>query len=446
MKFFLQILVLLASAGNAFCQETPGVQVTSFEYVWERRVGDDRIVLLKDTTYQQILKKSFVNAFSEKWKSDVSAFSVKVNKLPVFRTKPKFNPTISNADTSKLYVFLQLFDEAIAINQSYSLKSARINVKYRLINGAGNVKEDRSASFNIMKRNPPPGQIRLNKLPVYPLQLQYAFDTIASTIVKNEARDGTEIWLDATCGYEEPPVHVKGDTSEFRYNTVDQSISVTGENVFTITHDSVNVTRGRKVKNGFDNTTGALLTLFSNIDTEKKKSSMYTAEHSFSDGSATYRCLVTYTDTKVAERRRTKDENGLSLEMGEYQFGWREFKQDVTQVITMNDDTIALFSIQLKLIKEKFTRMWNGKDVSTIENLRPEYSNADKMEMEMKGSIEKNTFLLKTSDGGRIKKIKINGEEVFVFFSDGKIVHRQLDARQLKITTLLCLLSDKYQL
>jgi hypothetical protein len=237
------------------------------------------------------------------------------------------------------------------------------------------------------------------------------------------------------------------NTKEFQFGSVRQSISVAGG--FTIVQDSVNVTQTGKKKHAAGNMALGLLTLFSDIDTEKRRSALYTANHSFSEGSNVYHVYLNYIDTKVAERRRVKDEEGLkSVEVGEYHQGWREIKPDVMHVITLNDDTVSSFNIQFRLVEEHFSRMWNGRDTSAIDSLPVEFNNPVRVEMEMKGNINNNHFELVSSDEGRIKKLTLNGEEVFTFYSnsgpDGVLSHRKLNEMQLKIITILCLLSDKY--
>jgi len=117
-------------------------------------------------------------------------------------------------------------------------------------------------------------------------------------------------------------------------------------------------------------------------------------------------------------------------------------------VIILNDDTVSTFNIQFRKKEEYFGKMWNGKDSSTVDSLSAAFNNPPRIEMEMKGNIDNDRFELLTSDEGRIKKLKLNGDEVFSFYSnsspEGKLTFRKLNERQLKIATLLCLLSHKY--
>ena len=448
MKLLAQTLMLLLLFVNAFTQETPGIEVRSVEYIWERHYGDNRIVFAKDTIYQEILKRSFIKAIADRWSVQVPDFEVKVSKLSAMRMQPKFNPTVSNPDTLKWYIFLQFFDKPIPSSvQSYSAHSSKFEVRYRLIKGS--YVQNQSASFNIIKTNPPPGQIRLERFSFHPSAFQYACDTIFNSILNDVAKNENEIWLEPACGFAETPVNPDMNTREFQFASNSQSISVTGESGFTIVQDSVSKVKTGKKKYVAENTTLGLLTLFSNVDTDKKRSALYTAKHHFSEGSDVYHSYVNYLDIKVAERRRVKDDDGLkSVEVGEYQEGWKEINPDVMHVITLNDDTVSTFNIQFRKKEEYFGKMWNGKDSSTVDSLSAAFNNPPRIEMEMKGNIDNDRFELLTSDEGRIKKLKLNGDEVFSFYSnsspEGKLTFRKLNERQLKIATLLCLLSHKY--
>jgi hypothetical protein len=420
------------------------------EYVWERQEGDNRMVLAKDSVYQKILKESFMKAVAEKWNAGVPPFDVKVNKRPMLflRNQPKFITSMSNSDTSKHYVFLQLFDQSIPIDPNRSMYSAIIDVRYRLVK-AGTTLEDKTVSFKILKRNPVPGQIAIKRYPFHPSQFKFLCDTIASTILKDEVRYESEMWLQPACGYAEQPVTDHITTHKFQFAAGRQSIKVSGENGFTIMQDSVNDVQTGKKRHGGGNTAGSLLTFFSNIDTEKKRSTLHTADHSFSEGSTTYHAYVSYVDTRVADRRRVKDEDGSkSVEVSEYHPGWKEINPYAKHQITMNGDTVSSFNIEFRLREDHFDKMWDGQDPATIESMPPAFNNFARFEMEMKGTIDESRFVLKTSGEGQIKRITLNDDEVYYFNcntgSDGLLTYRNLSERQLKIITLLCLLSDKY--
>ncbi len=432
---------------GCFAQQ-PGIEVKMLEYIWARQSDDDRVVFVQDTIYQQQLKRSFIKAVEDKWNIRVPEFEVKINKLPVMRAKPKFNGSVSNADTTNTYIFLQLFDKSIPhYVQSYSAYSAMIDVRYRLIKGS--VVQNKSASFNIIKTNPPPGQTRINQYPFHPSGFQNACDTIFGNILNEITKNDNEIWLEAACGFADSIAIPDMNTKEFQFGSNQQSLSVPGLNGFNIVQDSVNIIQTGKKKHVAGNTALGLLTYFSNIDTEKKRSALYTADHSFSEGSDVYHAYMNYIETNVAERRRVKDDEGFkTVEVGEYQSGWKSINPGVMHFLTLNGDTVTSFNIQFHLKKEQFIRMWNGRDTSTIYSLPPAFNNPAMTEMEMKGNIDNNRFILFTSDEGRIKKLKFNDDEVFACYSnsspEGVLSFRKLNERQLRIATVLCLLANKY--
>ena len=455
MKLLLQTSILLLFFVSAFTQEMPNIEVVAVEYVWERLGSDNRIVFGMDTIYHEVLKRSFITAISEKWNANVAEFDIKVNKLPVLRTQPKFNTPVSNIDTSKWYIFLQFFDKSIPIyaNNSlvdYSLFSARINTRYRLIKGGDvNAIEDRKRSFKILQRNPAAGQTPIKRFPFHPSQFKYLCDTIISTILNDEEGNDKEILLDPACGYSGEPIVEGLSSNDFQCGTNRLSVSVAGKDGFKIVHDTVNVVQTGKKKHTGDNIATGLLTLFANIDTEKKRSALMTADHKFSDGTDVFHAYMSFIDTKFAERHRVKDDEGLkSIEVGEYERGGREINPDAKHIITFNGDTVSSFNIRFREVEEHFTKKWNGRDTATVDDLQPAFNNYPRFEMEMKGTFNNDPFILITSDGGKIKKITLNGNVVFTFYSnsgtEGILGHRKLDEHELKLATLLCLLSDKY--
>jgi hypothetical protein len=448
MKLLLQTFLLVLLVINASAQEMQNIEVELVEYVWDRPSGDDRIVLARDSVYQNVLKRSFMKAIADKWNVVVPSFDVKLGKLSGFRTQPKFRTEISNADTSKSYLFVQFFDTYIPINQNNPFFTARINVRYRLIKSGAAI-DDKSVSYKVLRRNAAPGQIPITRYPFHPSQFKYLCDTIATTILNDELSSEREIWMDPACGYVQQQIAGNIIENKFHFAGGRQSIEVSGENGFTITQDSVKDVQTGKKRHGAGNTAGSLLTFFSNIDTDKKRSTLHTADHSFSEGSTSYHAYISYVDTKVAERRRVKDEDGMkSIEVGEYNQGWKEINPFAKHVITMNGDTVCLFNMQFRLKENRYDKMWDGQDSSTVDSLPAAFNNFARFEMEMKGTIDENQFVLMTSGEGQIKKIQWNDEDAFWFYSntgaEGLIAYRHLNERQLKTLTLICWLSDKY--
>lgn len=452
MKFPLQLTILLLFLVNAYGQDQRGVEVGSIEYVWQRLSPDNRAVLVKDTLYQQILKNSISKSLSERWRCDVSVPAVEVNKMPFIRLEPKFKPAVSNADTSKLYAFIQLFDQTMEFNPNYPQWSATIKVRYRLLKGAEKVAmEDKSASFNILRRDAPIGQISINHFPFYPSEFQYACDTIANAVINGSPKSQNEIWLDPACAYVEDTLQANDVKAECRFDRDHQAMTFAGLDVFTIIHDSVKTFQTGKNRHRGANTAGGVLTLLSNIDTEKQKSTLYTADHTYTVGSDTYHCFVNYIDTKVADRRRVKDEDGFkSVEASAYRPGWSEIKNDVSHVITYNGDTIASYKIQFRRSNESFAKMWNGHETSTVDSLPLAFNNSTKVEVDMRGTISDKHFVLTTSDEGKIKTVLFENDKSFRLLSnsgaEGKISYNGMDARELKLATLLCMLTDKIRL
>ncbi|HWJ30218.1 MAG TPA: hypothetical protein VNS32_27025, partial [Flavisolibacter sp.] len=311
----LQIALLILLVNFAFTQEVEIITVAQVEYVWERQAGDNRIVVAKDSAYQKMLKASIANGIAGKRHVDMPSVDLKVIKLPSLRTQPKFTTSVSNADSTKRYLFLQFYDASIPINTNNTSFSARINVKYRLI-AAGAENTDRYVSYKVFRRNPQPGQTVINRFPFLPMQFKMLCDTIVNSILNDETENEKEIWLDPACGYDEE--HQISNPVAFQFSNNRHSVTVSGDNGFSMLLDSVTEERTGKVKHGVGNTASTLLTFFSNIDTDKKRSARYSANHTYSEGSSTYHAYINYVDSKVAERRRVKDEDGnKSIETGD---------------------------------------------------------------------------------------------------------------------------------
>ena len=426
----------------------PAVEVKSVEYVWERKAGDDRLMFLKDTAFQEVLETSVRKTAEDRWNTTVPAFDVKVNKLSAFRSQPKFNTSDINGDTSRQYIFLQLFDKTLPLSRHNMLFSARIEVRYKLIKG-GIAQEDKITSFKILQRHPPPGQIVIERYPFHPSQFKNVCDTIAFIMLNEEIKNEREIVVEPACAFVADTMQPNFITHNFQFGTTRQSISVSGDNGFQISHNSVNHIQTGKKRHGAGNTVGGLLTFFTNIDTEKKRSTLHTADHSFSEGSTTYHAYVSYMTSKVAERHREKDEEGYkSVEVGEYHYSSSEIQPKAKHLITVNGDTASSFSIKFYRNDEHFSKMWDGRDSTKIDSFPFAFNNVTRFEMELNGTIDDDRFVLKTADEGKIKRLTLNNEEVFVYYcnygNDGLLSHRNLNERQLKIATLLCLVSETY--
>lgn len=420
-------------------------EIRSVEYVWERQNGDNRIVFGKYTKYQQALKQAVIKAAARKFKDTLDGFDVSAYKLPAMRSQPKFNGTVENRDTSSGYIFLQLFDKSMQYEvQQYSAYTGFIEARYRMIKGSA--LQTKTVTFRIVKTNVP-GEVRLKRYLFDPSSFQIACDTIAEVLFGDSKEETRDLCLPPACGYNDdndPIAH----RENFKYDLSRQSITVTGEHSFTISQDSVVVLQTGSKKHAAANTASGLLTVLSNIDSEKKRSGEYTADHKITEGAHTYHCYVSYTDTRVAERRRIKDEEGYkSVAVGEYQHGWREIDPRDVHVITLNGDTLSTFNIIFHRFEDRFAKMWNGRDSASIDSLPAENNNPPGVEMEMKGLMKGKRFDLLTRDDGKIKRLMLDGEFVYAFNStggQGELLSRNMDPIDLKLATVLCFLADKY--
>jgi hypothetical protein len=450
MKLLFHAILSLLIIKTTFSQQIPQIEVRSLEYVWERPSGDKRIVFAKDSMYQQVLKRSFIKAIANKWNVGVPDFDIMVNKLPALRMQPKFNTTAPVNDSSKRFIFLQLFDQSIAINPNNSLYSARINVRFRMIRGIdGKIEGDKTTMYNIIPVTASPGQVLIRRYSFHESAFEALCDTISATILDDHTEFEHEVRLAGACAYTEQQTSSAFNAAKFQFDSRKQSYSVGGQNAFTIIHDSASIKQTGKKRHGGANTAGGLLTLFSNIDTEKKRSDIMLADHSFTEGINNYHALISYLDVRLAERRRVKDDEGFkSVEVGNYEHDRREIKSDAQHFIIINSDTVSRFVMRFRTEEEHFNKIWNGKDSNTIDSLPAAFNNLPKVEMDLIGTIGIDKFILTTSDGGANKMIKLNEKEVFRLNrkagEEGEIIYRNLDDKQVKIAMLLCIISDKY--
>lgn len=446
MKPLLLAISILVSM-IVFAQQQ--VEVKSIEYVWERQANDSKIVFAKDALYSKMLENSLTRAIANKWNTLAQPLDVKVIRLPSLRSQPKFNTTVTATDTSKRFLFIQLFDNSIPDNTYNPSLTARIEVRYRLV-GANATVEDKTVPFKVFFRNPPPGQIRIKRYPFYPSQFQLLCDTIAAAVFNDDGeRSEKEVWLSAACGYTAPITDQQFSSHIFRLAGNRQSIEVLGENAFAIKLDSTVVQQTGKKRHRATNTAGNLFTLLSNVDTDKKRSALFTADQTFSEGSTSYHAYINYAETKIAERHRVNNGDGYkSIEVDDYAAATKVISPNEKHFITLNGDTALVFTINFLKREDHFTKLWDGKDSTTVDSLPAAFNNLPAYEMEMKGQMEGSPFVLTTSGEAQIRKLTLKGEDVFTFLAnsegDGILAYHNLSARQVKMATLLCMLSEQY--
>jgi hypothetical protein len=437
MKSICIIVYTLICAISFAQNETPvqhitgglNMQVASLEYNWDYHLSR-RMILMTDKLYQEILESSFLKALQERW--EVTApIDVKVRERYLQKRVPKFNTSGSGTDTTTHFAFVQLTDRTIPDDPCEVNLCSKIDVRYRLIK-AGIVIDEKRISFKIMRRNAPLGMIAIKRYSFHPSQFKLLCDTIAYTIFNDETKNEREIWLNPACEY--PPQNIQENEGFRRLRFINgrQSLAVTGEDGFSIIQDSVNVFETGAYKHTIENTVDFLM----NTSSKKKRSAYYMADHSFTESHTNYRAYINYVHTRIV--------------------GWPPdhpvFKHIYTtesHVITLNGDTVSVFNIRLYAKSYELTRMWDGIDTVTVENATSAVRYQRKYEMEIKGWFDDHTpFVLITSGEGEIKKVLIEGDEVVSFYCnnspDALMTHRNINERQLKILTLLCLLADKY--
>jgi hypothetical protein len=405
MKSSLTLCFVVAMYGCVLSQSTANktrIVVRSFEYVWEHTPGvpakADRVIFLKEASFRDQARKSFIDAFQKIWFVDVPVFDINIKPLSGFSFRPKFKTKLKNADMDVMYAFIQVFDKGQSLNYESGAYQTEFEILFRLINGKdGSIVSDRATFISFVRKAPLGGEIVLNRLPGDPVSFMNLIDSLAVSTLDTNATDHKQFELRPAYVYDKSQLHLT------RKQTVGK---------FSISTNRVKIDEIGKKKNVVGNSLAGAFTLFSGVGTEKVKAVKYEATHSFFDGTDTIYVPIKYSDEQRAGRERVKHDDGYkSLERGEY-YSARILDKEAINFMLKGVDTIGWFKVNFEGSSAAWSQMWNGFDTSTITSFPSEWNNVLTTEMRLSGQIGKQDFSVVTLDKGAIKKLTFDDVHV----------------------------------
>lgn len=194
-------------------------------------------------------------------------------------------------------------------------------------------------------------------------------------------------------------------------------------------------------------------TLLTGIGSTKTKSYKYRADYAYKDNDSTYHCLIDYLEDVTADRERVKDSDGsVSMQSTDFRLSARYADPKSQNVITLGEDTLAIFNITNKneaIALTSYDQMWDGTDSTTIVPLPASWNNkfAEK-DIVITGKMGADTFTMKSWKGKRIKEYYINDQLAVIFQGSSEpvsgLLFHPLSTRQLKLFTILSSLPYDY--
>jgi hypothetical protein len=461
-KLFILIICYLLICLYGKSQQ-PILSVQKFEYIWQpdlRTPLETRVIFASNDSIKQTIEKSFVYALQKRWNVTMPLNSLTVKRLSLFYLgeKPKFNTKIKHKQQDTWYLFLQIFDKGNpALNYNDDSLSATLEVRGKLINGLNDsVIFDRSLSVNFYKDAVPPGEVELTELPAYPEYFEQAFDSVATWLFQSEYVANKSVWLKPACVFIQTKIPAES-ISELVFKSNEKNIQQLTAPVFSFQLQYPKHIQKHVYKNVAGNAATGAITLFTGVNFDKSKLYEYNADFDFKENDNIYQCILTYFEKQTAHRERetTTGADGSkshSISSTEYQLDERHITPDSSNIIVLNNDTIASFAIHYSIDaneRKKYTRFWDGQDSTTIRMLPKEWNNkAEDRNVTVAGRIEGNSFSMKTSNETAEKDFYINDQLVLIMFGKtvpGKaLLFQPLSIQQLKIFTILSSLPYAY--
>ena len=154
-------------------------------------------------------------------------------------------------------------------------------------------------------------------------------------------------------------------------------------------------------------------------------------------------CLIKYAEKETADRERQRNSDGsYTMKSTNYTFLGRFVDPLIMNAITLGNDTLVTFNIKYEnALHNNYQRMWNGSDSATITTLPADWNNKDEEKnVIVSGTIEGNSFTMKTVKDRRIKEFYITDQLVAVIQGDKPVngfLFRPVSLKQLKLFTIL---------
>lgn len=440
------------------------ISVQSFDYIWQNKLltestGSEVNILLKEE-YKRAIEKSFLAALQQRWKTEISPFTLKVKSFSLlsFSPTPKFNTKLKEKQPGTWYLFLQMFADGNAEfhNEDGSIGTP-IYTKIKIVSAGDSVIFERNLTVKMNIEKAPSDQVVLERLKAHPSNYLKAFDSIAVWLFQPENITKKDVWLKPACVFmernQESPtitrlIFENSDTMIHQLTQPQYLFQTTGP---TFTKQASN-------KNAGGNTASGAVTLFTGISINKVKINEYAASFPFKEDDGTvYNCIVNYAEkeSSVREREKTVGSDGsksYSLKSGAYSLSERRTDSQYVNIITRGTDTVANFTIHFTRNannRSHYKQLWDGIDSASIIDLPDEWNNkSEEDNIMVRVTAADKVFYMETKEENNVKVFYIQDKPALIMY--GKLlpstarVLQPVSALDLKICTMLASLPYAY--
>lgn len=458
LQTIITVSFVLSGWFPGIAQQQPNFVLQSFEYIRNDDFprGKYWLDIPEAGWIRDSIRKDFAAAIYRRWGLTMPEADLSTKPFGIFGGRLKFNTKLKDKKPNTWYMFLQVFSQNIRYHSFYNTTAdliVTLQLKCRIINGDNDsLVLDRDLTVDILTAPVSPGEVVLTKLPVHPVQFIQAFDSISSwlfdPVFEKSLRSLT---LKPACALSGPEINDQ-PLAQLEFVNDDTSIHMVTQPLFSFKTPGPGYKKLTKKKNFGGNTATAAVTLITGVGINKSKVNDHSADFSFIENTDSLHCIVNYWESKIANRERTGDGfGGHSLQSGEYVVDQRNTDSTYINVITLNTDTIASFTIDYIASDERqhYTHLWDGTDSTTIMSIPKDWNNnSGTPNVLIKGTIEGNDFIMRSSRECTVKNFFVNNNIALSVYGKPLPVKalrfQQLSAMQIKLFTILASLPYSY--
>jgi len=453
-RTLLFVFLLLQSLN--VCSQQPVLVVKSFEYIWQRDVGESQHVILpSDEKINGRIKNCFSTAIKNHLNVSWPEVSLSVKPLPFMKSVPKFKTQLKDKAPGNWYLFLQIFekDDFSVLLKDDDVKYTQLNIKCLIVDGANDsviLKKDLTVHLSTLAA--PPDQVQVSRLPAYPDSFVAAFDTIASELFQPEPLNSLSLHLKGACLFQNTEQSGKL-IAKLLFNKDLLGIHHLTSPKFSFSTFVPKIEQTGVKRNTGGHLIGSAFTVLTGIGTSKYKSFKYKSDYQFNDQDSVYHILIGYEEVFIANRERVKNSDGsYSLENDGYKLCSRQADPELLNVVTFGRDTLATFQLKYlngTVLPEGTNQMWDGTDPTTIVQIPPKWNNPSvEKEVAISGNIGGSSFTMKTLKGARVKEFYLKDQLTATIYGKNEpssaFIYQPMTVRQLKFFTLLSSLPYSY--
>jgi hypothetical protein len=454
---FLVILAVLLLATSLICSaQQPVLEVRSFEYTWQGSAYTaSHEIIAQDDSAKIHINNSFAKAIKERWNLVLPEVSFSTKPFNFLALKPKFKTTLKDPLPGKWYLFLQIFESGKASDflNDKDVITTKLELKCKIISGSNDsVILDRNLSVNIQVNAPPPDQVPLTRLPAYPASFVQAFDDIAAWLFQPEPVSNKILRLKPACIFQKTVLQAK-PIGNLSFHNDFNGLHQLNSPAFTLKLSSPIYEKVGVKKNVGGRAFAGAFTLLTGVGSTKRKFSKYKADFPFFEKDSSYHCQIGYVEEEMATVERVKDSSGSSSnETSDFSVISRSLDSNFLNVITMDKDTLATFSITVMTESptiKGYDQMWDGSDSTTIVQLPNKWDNlVPEKDVVITGKIGADHFTMKTCKGNRIKDFYLNDQLASTMTGNFEpvngLVFIPVSCGQLKLFTILSSIPYSY--